>query len=173
MADESEIVALVNDALEQWATAREAVHFGESTGIALRCTAAVNTFRSGLPKALESVPSDLRHLWERFCALRLFEDQTFGQWGLLVYEPLVAIAVTQQWPRDAGDDYLHGDLIIGEFLGDGERLLVRNDASSQDYGSVIVSQPVYPRREWPVVAPSLATFFAALMEHQGAKYWER
>ncbi len=70
-------------------------------------------------------------------------------------------------------DMRRGDLILGRFPGDCDLLLVRCDAACEDYGSVIVSLPVYGRTDWPTFALSLEGFLVEFIENLGDKFWER
>jgi len=174
MADEHGLVTLIARTIGDWAQPREAVHFGEPTGIALQCAATASPAPGAeVPPDLAAAPLELQVLWKNYRDLRLFEDPAFGQWGLHIFNPHEAAAATRMWSHDIRGDYRRGDIVVGEFLGDGERLLVRSDPGLGDFGSVVVSLPLYSRSEWPVVASALLEFLDRFISMQGAKYWER
>ena len=64
-----------------------------------------------------SLPEDLQELWQKSNGLRLFEDKTYGQSGLIIWSPQKVLE-QQQILRRGSDEFQSGDLIIGEFLGD-------------------------------------------------------
>jgi hypothetical protein len=65
------------------------------------------------------------------------------------------------------------DLIIGEFLGDAELLLVRCDPGAPDFGQVVVVLPIDARKDWPIAASNLSEFVAKYVESSGDKFWDR
>ena len=66
-----------------------------------------------------SLPEDL----QKSNGLRLFEDKTYGQSGLIIWSPQKVLE-QQQILRRGSDEFQSGDLIIGEFLGDESPVLV-------------------------------------------------
>jgi hypothetical protein len=62
--------------------------------------------------------------------------------------------------------------VLGEFLGDAQRLVVRCSSSAEDFGRVYIALPIDPRSEWESPAGSLAEFFALYLDVQGDKFWE-
>jgi hypothetical protein len=62
--------------------------------------------------------------------------------------------------------------VIGEFLGDSERLVVSCSTAAADSGRVYVALPLDPRKEWESPASSLAEFLARYLDAQGEKYWD-
>jgi hypothetical protein len=60
--------------------------------------------------------------------------------------------------------------VVGEFLGDTDKLLVRCNPLTDDYGSVLVALPIDRRKQWPVWL-SLAQFVEDFAEHDGEKCW--
>ena len=82
-----------------------------------------------------SLPEDLQELWQKSNGLRLFEDKTYGQSGLIIWSPQKVLE-QQQILRQGSDEFQSGDLIIGEFLGDFDLLVVRFDQNSDDFGQL-------------------------------------
>lgn len=118
------------------------------------------------------LPNALLNLWKETAELRLFEDINFGQWGLVIWPAGKLIKKNRQVVSDRPDEYRLGDLVIGEFLGDGELAVLRCDPTSSDYGAVLISLPIYPRQDWYVAADSLVAFLKRFVSVQGKKYWE-
>lgn len=119
------------------------------------------------------IPNALLNLWSKVSELRLFEDIKFGQWGLLIWPASELIEKNHRVVAERSDEYRRADLVIGEFLGDGELALLRCDSTAPDYGKVLISLPIYPRRNWYIAADSIVAFLQGFMNAQGKKYWER
>lgn len=127
-------------------------------------------------KALEtrldiSLPDDLKELWQKCNGLRLFEDKTYGQSGLIIWSPQKVLD-QQQVLRRNSDEFQSGDLIIGEFLGDSDLLIVRCDRNSDDYGQVIIALPIDHRSDWYFLPYLFPEFLQKSIDSQGAKFWE-
>ncbi|WP_180970204.1 SMI1/KNR4 family protein [Deinococcus planocerae] len=129
-------------------------------------SAIVRVFEQrGLPKALED-------FWLRTSGARLYEDVTYGQWGLVLYSPEEAGARSQDAKEERPEDYRIGDLIVGEFLGDLDVLLIAAEMSSFNFGAVYVASPLDPRAEWPKVGDNLGDFLEEFAQVNGEKFWE-
>ena len=118
-----------------------------------------------------SLPDDLRELWQKCNGLRLLEDKTYGQSGLIIWSPQKVLEQQQVLKRNS-DEFLDGDLIIGEFLGDSDLLVVRCDQDSDDFGQVIISLPIDQRSDWYYLPYLLPEFLQKLTNSQGEKFWE-
>jgi hypothetical protein len=103
----------------------------------------------------------------------LFEDRNYGQWGLILYEPQEAETVTAKFRIQRARDFAEGDLVIGEFLGDSDLLVIRCDPQERDYGRVMVALPLDPRSDWYSVAGNLEAFLEEYERAEGAKFWEK
>lgn len=119
-----------------------------------------------------TLPRDVAELWQECSGLFLFQDVTYGQWGLHVFARSEAEAETDRARTTRPLDFLSSDLVLGEFVGDSELLVVRCDAASVDFGAIRVARPLDPRLEWPQVASSLSSFLRGYMDARGRKYWE-
>ncbi len=119
-----------------------------------------------------TLPNVIVDLWSLVRSVRLFEDVTYGQWGLVVVPPERSIELTERLLATRSVETRPGDLVVGEFIGDSELLLLRCEESSGDYGAVVVVLPIYPRVEWPVVADSLNAFLHAYIAASGDKFWD-
>lgn len=76
------------------------------------------------------------------------------------------------YKSNRNNDALQSDLIIGEFYGDSDLLLVRCDPNSDDYGSIFVVLPIDQRQDWYIVANTFQEFISKFYETQGDKFWE-
>jgi hypothetical protein len=120
-----------------------------------------------------TLPEELVSLWESVSSIRLFEDTAHGQWGLLVWSPSEVLRRNPEERRAyRGSELRDGDLIIGEFLGDLERVLVRCDQESNDFGRVLIVAELDRRRDWCIPAASVLEFLEGFVASYGQKYWE-
>ena len=141
----------------------------------LRCQILPTTLWN--KKALEdalgvTLPSDLEQLWDQASSLRLFEDVTYGQWGLVIWPPNQVIIEQGKRLSGRGQDFRGGDLVIGEFLGDSDLLMLRANPTERDFGHAMIALPLDPRKDWYVAAESLVTFLTRFLESNGNKFWE-
>ncbi len=118
-----------------------------------------------------SLPEDLQELWQKCNGLRLFEDKTYGQAGLIIWSPQ-KVAEKQKTLRRNSGEFQDGDLIIGEFLGDSDLLVVRCDQNSDDFGQLIISLPIDHRSDWYYLPYLLPEFLQQFTNSQGEKFWE-
>ncbi len=116
---------------------------------------------------------ELRVLWENVSSLRLFEDVRYGQWGLILWSPEQVVDAHRKHVKGREQDFRPGDVILGEFLGDSDLLVLRCDPEAEDYGSVLIALPIDPRAEWYRVGTSLLGFLMKFVEAQGEKFWEK
>jgi hypothetical protein len=149
-----------------------------TAGIAMQLTCKVDPpvryDKSQLEANLSvTIPEDLVVLWQEVSQLRLFEDIQFGQWGLILWSPLEVTGHHRENVADRPEQYVKGDLIVGEFKGDQEMLLVRCDVAATDFGAVLIALPIYSRRDWYVAARSLTDFLVSFVDAQGHKFWEQ
>lgn len=118
-----------------------------------------------------SLPDDLQELWQKCNGLRLFEDKTYGQSGLIIWSPQ-KVAEQQKVLRQKSDEFEDGDLVIGEFFGDSDLLVVRCDQDSDDFGQLIISLPIDHRSDWYYLPYLLPEFLQKFINSQGEKFWE-
>jgi len=119
-----------------------------------------------------TLPLAIAHLWNKTSGLRLFEDVTYGQWGLILWSPNRVITEQEKRIAQTEEDFRPGDLIIGEFLGDADLLVLRCDATSPDFGNVMIALPLDTREEWYLAAKSLESFLNQFLAACGNKFWE-
>jgi hypothetical protein len=130
--------------------------------------------RSTLELALNlKLPEDVLYLWEIASEVRLYDDVNYGQWGCILWSPSEIVARHRSAIAWRGpDSFRSGDLIIGEFRGDTDLVVLRCDPSQQDFESVVIALGMDPRDEWPCVASSIAEFVVAFLSHPVRKFWE-
>jgi hypothetical protein len=120
-----------------------------------------------------TLPRELRELWRAASEIRLLDDVNYGQWGCILWNPAEVVAKHQKAMSGRGEeDFRPGDLIIGEFRGDSDLVLLRCDSTCKDYGSVLIALPLDPRDEWPCVAISVVDFIRRFLACPGQKYWD-
>jgi hypothetical protein len=66
-------------------------------------------------------------------------------------------------------DFEAGDVVVAEFLGDSQLVVVRSDREAGDFGRVLIALPIDPRSEWRVVSDSILDFIARVAE--SPEYW--
>jgi hypothetical protein len=103
-------------------------------------------------------------MWECFEQASLFVDVDYGQWGLEVLSPANSLRCTREAWKENGEELRLGDVVIGEFLGDQELVVIEKD------GEIVMYLPLDGREDWYRVAPSL--FLRAYVDASGEKYWE-
>ena len=118
------------------------------------------------------LPPSVRDFWDGASGLVMFADMAHGQWGLVIWSPDQAYVRHQRYASPRPTEYRTGDLLIGEFLGDSDLLLVRCEPGASDFGSIMVALPLDPRPVWPTVAGTLEEFIERFLEARGEKYWE-
>lgn len=118
-------------------------------------------------------PGDLVEMWSAFEESFLFFDSRKTIWGLHLLSHEASANATKAFSQEAYTQFIPGDVIIGEFLGDLDRLLVRCDSKTPDYGHIIAVLPDGLRCEWFQIADSLFDFMSNYEKLEGEKFWER
>jgi hypothetical protein len=130
--------------------------------------------RLGLPASPEEiaaawpdgVDTQAVELWRAVGTGDLFVDIEYGQWGLHLLSPVESARRTVAEQEARPDDYAEGDIVLGEFLGD-QDLLVLSAAEG-----VLVALPLDKRDQWYTAAPTLTGFLARYYDAHGDKFWE-
>ena len=68
-------------------------------------------------------------------------------------------------------DFRGDDVVIGEFLGDLELLVIAPSETSRR--RILIALPLDPRDEWYRAASELGQFLESYFNARGDKYWER
>lgn len=123
---------------------------------------------SALPDAC---PEQLVEFWREFVSARLFEDQTYGQWGLEILDPLGSLKATAELVNERQHDMRFGDLVVGKFVGDSDLLIVRCDRDAADFGAVLIALPLDPRDDWDIASNSFSAFLNSYVTSGGEKFW--
>lgn len=166
-------MASISEALERcrhWAEPREGV--GDNP-FRLACTLTDPATPEEIARATpdgSSVRQDLVDLWSTCREARLFEDVDYGQWGLVFLSPTSSTERSAQEREQRSDDFRSDDVVIGEFLGDQELLVL--SPSRGNGQKVLVTLPLDGRAEWYSVASNLGEFLDLYAGRQGQKYWE-
>lgn len=157
---------------QAWREPQYGVRRGRQTTTKMRCRFAASgiTDHSDLQKL--TPPASLVEFWRAAESAYLFEDAEYGQWGLHVLSPAESSTATAREVRSRPSDMRPGDLVVGEFLGDADLLLVRCDDTEADVGCVLVVRPIDGRQLWDKVGSSFGEFIRHFCETQGDKFWE-
>jgi hypothetical protein len=164
--DRTSIVGLIGDACETFAAPRAI----DASNLRVRCGMELRTRAAPVDPR---TPPDLAELWRAVNEARLFEDADHGQWGLVLLSSEESARETGAFRRARARDRINGDRVVGLFLGDQDRLIVRVDPKADDYGHVLVALPLDRRADWYRPARSLESFVRSFIEAGGAKYWAR
>jgi hypothetical protein len=114
------------------------------------------------------IPDDAVALWEATGGAELFIGAFYGGCGLQTLGPAAAAVQSQRVLADwRSDQFVQGDLVLGEFL-DGEGELLAFDAA----GLLMIAMSPYPRDEWYWPAPDLGQFLSSYIDAEGKKFWE-
>lgn len=116
--------------------------------------------------ATDELPAELFEWWSYTGNADLFVDVDHGQWGLRIFGPAGCLERTSQERESRPDAYRATDLVLGEFLGDLELLVLTEQQN------VLVALPLDPRDDWHEVGESLAQFFEQYLGAIGEKFWE-
>jgi hypothetical protein len=117
------------------------------------------------------LPSDAVDLWAACREARLFEDVDYGQWGLALLAPSASATRTAQEREARPSDLRPDDIVLGEFLGDQELLVLAPSETGRR--KVLIALPLDSRADWFGAAADLGEFFGRYFDSAGDKYWER
>lgn len=134
----------------------------------LSSPATPEEIRSAWPR--DMLPAELVEAWSVSRESRLFEDVDYGQWGLVLLSPEASAERTADQRAQRPNAYHAHDVLIGEFLGDPELLVMSPSGIGE--GRILVALPLDDRHDWYPVASSLAQFLERYLESWGGKYWE-
>lgn len=167
----STIPEIINILKQNWREPAPAVHRGEKTAFTFVCHFS-NEGRQVDANYPFKIPEDLKQFWSITNTAELFKDNEFGQWGLRILDPSQTLSVTEDEKQRPGRDFDENDLIIGEFIGDSDLLILSDDNDDGQYDSVRIALPIDKRKDWPVVAAGLTEFLEKYVSYEGDKYWE-
>jgi len=124
---------------------------------------------TGNSEHLFNFPDNLVELWRNASRLSIYEDVSYGQWGLILHDQSWSQQETKLYKNLYPDKISEYDLIFGEFLGDNEKVII--SLKPADYGSIKIFQPIENREDWPLVASSMTEFLQNMLQNRGQKYW--
>jgi hypothetical protein len=169
------VQSIVERLKAEWSSPRTATHAGREVPVPLMCSFRQPASEENLNSvAVEIVvPPSLLDFWRTSDGAVLFEDNEYGQWGLRLLSASAALSKTSTYATDRPTDYQPGDLVLGEFLGDSDLLIVRCDPALDSYGSIVIALPLDERADWDAASPNLETFLASYASTHGEKFWRR
>lgn len=162
------IEQIINDVEKEWFFPKKAVHNNKETLMEFKCVVYRNRKDFFVTKKM---PNDLVKFWQIVERATLFLDNDYGQWGLHLFSYTEALKISKVEKISRPNDYLSTDLIIGEFIGDSEKLVI--DCSINNFGNVMISLPMDSRDDWYIVSNSFLLFLDLYTKNQGKKFWER
>ncbi len=116
-------------------------------------------------------PANAVAFWSACRSARLFEDVEYGQWGLVLLDPKSSSIRTKQERAARPKDTHVDDIVIGEFLGDQELLIIA--PSEKGARRILIALPLDTRDHWFGAAESLDEFLEKYFQAGGDKFWER
>jgi hypothetical protein len=165
-------VELIRRAAIEWATPRHGTKPEGERGLRMTCRVQP-PFANGAPDEPPNIPHDLRAVWRETGGAALFLDPDYGQWGMTIFMPEGAAKATAEYLRLRPRHAIKGDLIIAEFRGDSDLVLLRTDPDASDLGEIWIVDPIYPRKQWERAASSFTELIARFIAAEGEKYWDR
>jgi hypothetical protein len=117
------------------------------------------------------LPSDGVELWAVSREARLFEDVEYGQWGLVLLSPSASATRTAQERELRPYDLRADDIVLGEFLGDQELLVLA--PSETGWRRILIALPLDSRAAWFGAGADLHEFLVRYFDSDGDKYWEQ
>lgn len=147
----------------------EVVSEGGSLRLASRLSPAVAPDQVGRAWPLRELPEDLIDAWNTSRESWLFEDLDYGQWGLHLLTPEMSAFVTRRERASRPDDIHENDIVVGEFLGDSDLLIM---AYGPDGDRVIIAGPINGREGWVIIGSSFCAFLNLFLDAAGEKFWE-
>lgn len=161
---------LILELKSSWGSSSYGIHKGAETGLRMACSfhpdGAKWTFDDGY-----AVPSQLEAFWSAAKEAKLFEDVDYGQWGLHILSPEDALKKTEAALKERPHDFLDSDLVIGQFLGDSDLLVISRE-KGPSFGHVLIALPIDPRNDWYHLAVDFPTFLEQYVASKGDKFWE-
>jgi hypothetical protein len=161
----------LHQALQKFASWGEAHVVAEGEDFPLGNTLAPPASTQAVAQAWPGgVPPEAAALWAAVGGARLFEDVRFGQWGLRLFSPAESAGRTAAERVERSEDLRATDIVLAEFLGDEDLLVLAPSESGER--RLLVALPLDPREDWYGAAPSLAAFLDRYYAASGDKYWE-
>jgi len=117
------------------------------------------------------LPADILGWWSLVKSAILFKDIEYGQWGLKIHSAEQAFRLTVNSLEERPHDFKLTDVVLGEFFGDSDLLLVSCE-ENEEYGNVFIALPIDERKDWIKVANDFSQFLEKYIKAEGRKFWE-
>jgi hypothetical protein len=111
------------------------------------------------------IPNDLKYFYEEIGYAELFVDGVYGQSGIRLYDPYLALRNSHLIQKEEDIILNEHELLLGDFLGDSDRILLSNNRIS-------IILPIYSRSEWLHTNLTFEEFLEKIIDNNGEKYWE-
>lgn len=117
-----------------------------------------------------ALSDELRALWRTCARASLFKDLDYGQWGLAILSPDASRLRTAGCRLERPSEFDSQDVVLGEFLGDQELLVVAPNESGDR--RILIARPLDARPEWSGAGRDVQDFLRRYLAAGGDKYWE-
>lgn len=156
---------LIDNLKIDWTIPKTTVDNGEESFFKFACE-----FNLGIEINDNKIPLELLEFYKISNGAILFKDVDYGQWGLKIspYDELNRFNdYTRSW---RGEDIEVEDLVIGEFLGDLDLVLI--SLAEYNYGQIIICPEIDKRKDWYFLKMNFKKFLKKYVESEGNKFWE-
>jgi hypothetical protein len=119
-----------------------------------------------------TLPDDLVEIWNQSSGVELYKEINYAALGLIIWSPeetLKGHPYSLSWMGE--ERFRKGDLIVGEFLECDDLIILRCDAKSEDFGNLIISRALDPRKWWKFADTSIITFLEKASASMNYDYW--
>lgn len=145
----------------EWSIPKKAHHHGEQTIFRLKCE-----FNPGVNIMDSTISPELMNFYNITNGAILFKDVDYSQWGLLVYSS-DELYYKNREIKKVRDEFNESEIIIGEFLGDSDLLLL-----NQHNNSIVICTPILGRDDWHFLELTFTAFLNKFCTEEGEKFWE-
>ncbi|WP_435931511.1 SMI1/KNR4 family protein [Moraxella bovoculi] len=172
----SQIRELISALKQDWSFARKSKYCNDS--FELLCLFNNKGLEFDLKESasklgIKNIPIKHLNFIKETNGAKLFYDKTYGQAGMYLYGTDVIYEKNLEWRNGyLSQDLLSKDLIIGEFFGDNDLIILRCDKNSSDYGNIIILLPLDEREDWYFLDEDFESFLVNFCNKEGIKYWE-
>lgn len=118
-----------------------------------------------------TAPRQLVDLWAACRSAKVFADIDYGQSGLTLLSPVASRERSNQFSSARPEDWVDGDVIFGDFIGDSERLVFGSGEHDGSEPGIFVALEIMGRSEWPRIASAVDEFLRLYESANGEKYW--
>ena len=155
---------IIEKAKANWSVAKPVTHNGVTSQYKY-----VSVFNDGVNILNLDIPKELLEFYSLSDGTILFKDIEYGQWGMKIYSSS-QLAESNEKIRVYREDLSEKDLIIGEFYGDSDLIIL--SLEEYNYGEVIICTPMDKRKDWFFLKINFEEFLEKYFESEGDKFWE-